>query len=197
MRYAGDMAAKLPRLESVLACLGALALAAGLGLVLSADLRARFGAVLAAGGAPAGSERAQVIRVIDGDTLVVADGRTVRLLGIDTPETHNPSLRGPQPFGEAATLRLTALVQDRTVTLERDSTDTDHYGRSLRHVWVGRTLIAELLAREGLGHALAIPPDTRHAERIRTAQVAAKTAGRGVWGLPRPTPLAIFATSEP
>jgi micrococcal nuclease len=184
-------------MESALACLGALALAAGLALALSADLRARVGAALAADGAPAGSERAQVIRVIDGDTLVVADGRTVRLLGIDTPETHNPSLRGPQPFGDTATLRLSALVQDRTVILERDATDTDHYGRTLRHVWVGRALVAELLAREGLGHALAIPPDTRHAERIRAAQAAAKAAGRGIWGLPRPTPLAIFATPEP
>jgi micrococcal nuclease len=184
--------------EPALASLGALALAAALGLALSPELRAHFGAALTdGGGAPAGAERVRVLRVIDGDTLVAEDGRSVRLLGIDTPETHNPSMRGPQPLGEAATARLTEMVEGKVVALEPDVADADHYGRALRHVWVGRTLVAEALAREGLGHALVIPPNTRHAERIRAAEAAAKTAGRGLWGLPRPTALPIFATPGP
>jgi len=186
-------------LEPALASLGALALAAALGLALSPQLRARVGAGLINGGsgAPPGSERSRVVHVVDGDTLVVEDGRTIRLLGIDTPETHNPNLRGPQALGEAATTRLAAMVEGKTVELESDETNTDHYGRALRHVWLGRTLVAETLAREGLGHALVIPPNTRHAERIRAAEAAAKAAGRGLWGLPRPTPLPIFATPGP
>ena len=138
------------------------------------------------------TEPARVATVIDGDTLVLEDGRTVRLLGIDTPETVHPDMDGPQPYGLAASERLRMLVEGRHVRLERDVSDVDHFGRTLRHVWQGRTLVAERLLREGLGHAQAIPPDTRHAARLRDAERAAREAGRGLWSVPRPTSLPIF-----
>ncbi len=183
--------------DDVLSLLGAVVLALGLTLVASSSARRAVGAWLAAASGPAGAERAQVARVVDGDTVELADGRTVRLLGIDTPETHNPSLNGPQPLGQEATLRLRDLVEGQTVALEPDTTDRDHYGRLLRHVWRGRTLLSALLAREGLGRAYVLPPDTRHAETIRAAEAEARAAGRGLWGLPRPTPLAIFGSPPP
>jgi micrococcal nuclease len=182
-------------LESGLAAIGALALAALLGLVASPSARRAVGAGLTSwAGGPAGAESVAVARVVDGDTLDLVDGRTVRLLGVDTPETHNPAMAGPQPLGEAAGARLRELVEGRSVQLEADATDRDHYGRLLRHVWLGRTLVAAALLREGLGRAYIIPPDEHHAAALRDAEAEARAARRGVWGLPRPTSLPIFGT---
>ncbi len=185
------------RVERWLARAGGLALALAAALALSGGLREQAARWLQDAGGPAGAEHVRVVEVVDGDTLVVEDGRSVRVLGVDAPETHNPNLEGPQPLGAAATARLAALVAGRTVGLERDTTDADHYGRALRHVWVGRTLVAERLVAEGLGRVLVIPPDTRHADRLRAAEADAKADRRGVWGLPRPTALPIFAASDP
>jgi micrococcal nuclease len=149
-------------------------------------------AVSGVGGQPAGLETAIVARVIDGDTLLLGDGRTVRLLGVDAPETSNPNMVSAQPFGREATEALAAAVAGRAVGLERDVTDADHYGRLLRHVWCDDVLVAERLAGQGLAHAGAFPPDTRHAERILQAEQRARDAGLGLWGLPRPTSLPAF-----
>ena len=130
--------------------------------------------------------------VIDGDTLALVDGRRVRLLGLDAPETRHPDMAGPQPFGEAARDRLSDLVLGRTVRLERDVTDRDHFGRTLRHVWLGRRLVAAELVSSGLAHAQPIAPDLRHAGCLRAAESVARAGARGLWGLPRPTPNAVF-----
>ena len=115
-------------------------------------------------GPPRDAESAHVVAVIDGDTIVIDNGRHVRVIGIDTPETVHPDLDGPQPFGPEATARMSDLVEGRRVALEADATDSDHYGRELRHLWIGRRLAAEILIREGLGHVLMIPPNTGHAD---------------------------------
>jgi micrococcal nuclease len=133
-----------------------------------------------------------VERVIDGDTLVVTGGRTVRLLGVDAPETVNPNMAAGQALGDAAAARLGELVTGREVLLERDVSEIDHYGRLLRHVWVGRALAGEVLVREGLARAGSVPPDVRHSELLEAAEAEARRSGRGMWGLPRPTPLPIF-----
>src|SRR5512137_2671611 len=116
------------RLEAWLAQAGAVAAGVVLVLLAAPSLRAGAGAWLAASAGPAGAERVRVARAVDGDTLDLADGRTVRELGIDTPETHNTALAGAQPLGPEATDRMAALVEGRTVSLEADTTDRDHYG---------------------------------------------------------------------
>lgn len=148
-------------------------------------------------GPPRGLDAVAVLEVIDGDTLVVEGLGTVRILGIDTPETRHPDMAGPQPLGPAATARLRSLVEGRRVRLEPDVEPRDHYDRALRHVWVGRRLVAEILAEEGLAHELFIAPNLRHARRIRAASQRARASGRGLWGLPRPTPLPIFQGAAP
>jgi endonuclease YncB( thermonuclease family) len=141
---------------------------------------------------PAGSEVVAAVRVIDGDTLSVAGGRTVRILAMDAPETANPNMTGPQPFGPEAARRLESLVAGREVTLERDVSDKDHYGRLLRHVWVDGELVSEILLREGLARWGSTPPDTRYSDQLRRAEDDAKAGGLGLWGQERPTPLPIF-----
>jgi micrococcal nuclease len=141
---------------------------------------------------PADATAARVVEVIDGDTIRLEDGSTVRVLGLDAPETRHPDLRGPQPFGVEAAERLRELVQGRTVRLERDISDRDHYGRLLRHVWIDRSLVAEVLVREGLAHPMSIPPDRKHVHRLRAAEEEARDASIGLWSVPRPTSLPLF-----
>lgn len=102
----------------------------------------------------------QVIKVIDGDTIKVdVDGKieTVRLVGIDTPETVDPR-RPVECMGMAASNFAKALLEDRLVRLETDSTqgDRDRYGRLLRFVFlqdgtdVGKLLLLGGYAQESL-----------------------------------------------
>jgi endonuclease YncB( thermonuclease family) len=121
--------------------------------------------------APPDGTWARVTDVVDGDTITVEGGESVRVLGLDAPETGNPNMDGAQPLGFAASRRLRELLLGREVVLERDASDRDHYGRRLRHVWCGGELVAEVLVAEGLAYAMSIPPNTRYAARLRAAGV--------------------------
>ncbi|MDF2461663.1 MAG: nuclease (SNase domain protein) [Candidatus Saccharibacteria bacterium] len=127
-----------------------------------------------------------VTQVIDGDTIEVKlDGRLerVRLLGIDTPETHDP--RKPvQCFGEAAAAHATALLKNQNVRLEPDplNSDRDKYLRLLRYVYLpDGTLVNAALIRDGYAFAYTVFPLTR-LEEFRALEAEARTAGRGLWG---------------
>ena len=169
--------AALADIEPLLAMLGALTVARAASRAAVPGLRREVGARLLAHTGPPCAERTAVERVVDGDTLVVSAGRFVRMLSVDAPETVNPNLTGPQALGQQARERLDELVAGRTVALERDVTDTDHYGRLLRHVWVGGRLVAEILVREGLAYAMPTPPALNYERRIRADAASARAAG--------------------
>src|SRR5690348_2856653 len=82
--------------------------------------------------------KATVVRVVDGDTIVVhinGSDETVRILGIDTPETHKPDTP-VECFGPQASDRMTALLpKGTTVRLVRDVEARDRYGRLLAYVY--------------------------------------------------------------
>ena len=115
----------------------------------------------------------------DGDTIeVVLAGRRrerVRYIGIDTPE------RGDCYYGEA-TARNGELVMGKRVRLERDRTDRDRYGRLLRYVYVGDTLVEAKLVEEGYAVAKAYPPDTKHQSLLERLQGEAQRKMLGLWG---------------
>jgi micrococcal nuclease len=139
--------------------------------------------------APAG-EPAEVLAVVDGDTITVrlASGatNTVRYIGVDTPETKDP--RVPvECFGAEASARNAELVAGRTVYLERDVSERDRYDRLLRYVWVEGDDGALRFANEELvkwGHASAVsfPPDVKYQQRFADAERVARQEGRGLWG---------------
>ncbi|MGH7586059.1 MAG: thermonuclease family protein [Gemmatimonadales bacterium] len=116
-----------------------------------------------------------VERVTDGDTLRCTDGRRVRLIGIDAPERE----QGGYERSRDGLLRLAR--PGSTVRLEHDVTALDRYGRTLAYVWVGDTLVNELMVREGWAFLYTVPPNVRHEERLRDAQRAARDAGAGLW----------------
>ena len=149
------------------------------------------------GQAPVGpTESAVVLRVIDGDTVEVDRGRgpeRVRYIGVDTPETVHPD-QAVGFMGPEASAYNASLVDGETVLLEREESDTDRYGRLLRHVWIAVPERPEVfrhvgLALLGTGHARAVgyPPDDAYASVFAVAEATAREAGVGVWGT-QPSP---------
>lgn len=130
--------------------------------------------------------RATVKTVIDGDTIVVRIGgrdENVRLLGIDTPETHKPDT-GVECFGPEASDRLAALLpQGTTVRLVRDVEARDRYGRLLAYVYRDSDglFIDVTMVSEGYAGTLPIPPNLAHRGELDAAAAAAQTARRGLW----------------
>ena len=130
------------------------------------------------------SEGAYLVeRVVDGDTLVLAGGAKVRLIGVDTPETKDPR-RAPEPFGPEATEFTRRLVEGREVTLKFDLQRKDRYGRFLAYVYVGDRFVNEEIIRAGMGQALVQYPFSRDMKRVfLAAQDDAQQARRGIWSV--------------
>ena len=131
-----------------------------------------------------------VVRPVDGDTLVArAGGRTfyVRLLGIDTPETHRPGTP-VECGGRQASAHMNALAPAGTrVRLETDPTQdrVDRYGRLLAYVWLPDGQLAETEELES-GWAMTYVYHGRPVElfsRLAAAARDARAAHRGVWAL--------------
>lgn len=129
---------------------------------------------------------ATVMRVVDGDTIHVRVGmedEKVRLIGIDTPETHGPGgLR--ECFGSEATRRAQALLPAGTkVRLVRDVEPRDRYGRLLAYVYrIADGLFVNLtLAAEGYAATLTYPPNVAHAKELDAATRTARSTDRGLW----------------
>ncbi len=139
-------------------------------------------AVAAADLLPAG-EDATVEEVVDGDTIVVAGGTRVRLIGVDTPETKDPRT-AVQCFGAQAHAFTAGLLPEGTaVRLVHDVERRDRYQRTLAYVYrasdglfVNATLVAE-----GYAQAATYPPNVAHAEELTALARAAREEGRGLW----------------
>lgn len=131
-------------------------------------------------------ERALVTKVIDGDTIVVNDKSTVRFIGVDTPETVDPR-RPVGCFGKEASNEAKQLLSGQEIILQKDVSDTDKYGRSLRYIFLplenDRLLfVNDYLVREGFAKVLTYPPDVKYNEQFRQAEKEAKESKRGLWG---------------
>lgn len=129
-------------------------------------------------------EKAMVKRVIDGDTIELADGRKVRYTGIDTPETVDP--RKPVAcFGKEASDKNKALVLGKVVELEKDISEIDKFGRLLRYVYVdvGGQLIMvnEELVRQGYATNSTFPPDIKYQDLFQGTERQARQGNLGLW----------------
>ena len=124
----------------------------------------------------------RVARVVDGDTLVLADSKEyVRLIGADTPETVKRNWP-VEPWGPEATAFTKQFVSGGEVRLEFDGPPRDKYGRMLAFVWVGDRMLSEELIRAGLARAeLKYPYSAEKKARFRRAEAEAQSARRGIW----------------
>lgn len=123
---------------------------------------------------------ALVTEVIDGDTIRLKTGETVRYIGIDTPETKHPH-KPVECFGKEATQKNIELVLGRNVRLIKDVSDVDKYGRLLRYVYVGDVFINKELVRQGYAYATAFPPDIAQQAVLDAAQKDAQREVLGLW----------------
>lgn len=132
---------------------------------------------------------ALVTEVIDGDTIRLESGETVRYIGIDTPETKHPN-KPIECFGKEASQKNIELVLGRNVKLVKDVSETDRYGRLLRYVYVGDVFINQELVRQGYAYSSAFPPDISQQELFNEAQKSAQQDILGLWNkaICAPTP---------
>lgn len=124
-----------------------------------------------------------VRQVVDGDTLRLRDGRSVRLIGINTPELGRKG-RSDEPFAVQAKRRLQALINasDGRVGLLQGVQRQDRYGRTLAHLYdhLGRNIEAQLLS-EGLGFMVAVAPNTALVDCQAAAERQARQQRLGLW----------------
>ncbi len=127
-----------------------------------------------------------VSAVIDGDTFQIQTPsgiRTVRLIGIDTPET-DPNRGGIECFGNEATHFAKRLLEDETLRLEYDESqgDTDIYDRLLRHAFLpDGTNVGERLIKEGFAKEYTFNQPYAYQKLFKEAEKTAQTNQRGVW----------------
>ena len=127
------------------------------------------------------SRRVQVERVIDGETLLVARGQTVRLIGVDAPEL-NSNLPAMKSYAEKAKALTEKLVLNKRVKLRFDQQRKDRFGHSLAYVYVGGISVNEKLLHEGLARVVR---RIRFQEKKNyiALEKRAERAGRGIWQL--------------
>ena len=138
------------------------------------------------GSAAARAGRAEVVRVVDGDTIVVrlaGAQEKVRLIGIDTPESVDPR-SVVECFGREAGRRTAAILPPGTaVRLVRDVEARDRYSRLLAYVYrASDDLFVNLtLVSEGYASVATYPPNVAHLEELTAAARTAREHGRGLW----------------
>ncbi len=130
--------------------------------------------------------RVTVSRVYDGDTLKLADGRKLRLIGLNTPERGRDG-RTDEPFYRKAKQQLQRLIQqsNHRIHLLYGQQRHDRHGRLLAHPFTadGKNISAQLL-RQGLGFLVAIAPNVRLVDCYQQAEQQARQQQRGIWSHP-------------
>ncbi|WP_392436333.1 thermonuclease family protein (plasmid) [Finegoldia magna] len=126
--------------------------------------------------------KVKVLRVVDGDTFkCMIDGKeqTVRLIGVDTPESVNPNKEKNTVEGKIASEYTKRYLEDRDVELEYDIQKTDKYGRVLAYVWNGDTLFNFKLIRDGIAKPMTIAPNVKYSKIIRNLEKKAVENNKG------------------
>ena len=129
----------------------------------------------------------QVIRVIDGDTLLLnvdSEEKRIRLVGIDTPESVNPDKSKNTEEGIIASQFTKDLMTDASVFLEYDVQREDDYGRTLAYVYTdrGKTMLQDLLLEAGMATTMTIQPNSKYADRFYAEMARARENKTGFWG---------------
>lgn len=126
------------------------------------------------------TEPLEVVYVIDGDTLILADGRHVRLIGINTPEKDSAKLAA---LAALARRQLTAWLaaNDNHIRLAFGPERKDHYERTLAYVFAGSEDMGLRLLSAGLAWFAVVPPNQAHVACYRATETRARRAQRGLW----------------
>lgn len=183
-------------LDSVKAAAAALLVAALFALAVALGGCASTDDGGASGGIPEGFEQAEVVRVVDGDTLqVYLDGekQKVRLIGINCPESvASDESRNTAEGVDASDFTHELLREGDVVWLQRDYNDVDQYDRLLRYVWIdapadpfdedeiASKMLNAILVGEGYAEARVYGEDDLYAEELDDLERDAVKNDRGV-----------------
>ncbi len=135
--------------------------------------------------APTSNETFEVSQIIDGDTIRLSTGEKVRLIGINSPERD-------QPYYAEATQKLSELIGDNQVTLKKDVTDKDQYGRLLRYIYVNDSFVNLEMVKQGYAISYPFPPNTKHVDEFEDAEEEARNSQIGIWA---PSPFTLTVSS--
>lgn len=129
----------------------------------------------------------EVVRVSDGDTIVVqVDGEevSVRLIGVDAPESVHFDDSKNTPEGAVASQWTCDLLDDAFVYLEYDVEKTDKYGRTLAYVYLddGVTMVERSMLADGMAQVMTIQPNSKYADEFVEIQKNARENEAGFWG---------------
>jgi micrococcal nuclease len=125
--------------------------------------------------------RAQVVAVLDGDTIVISGGKKVRYAGLNTPESRHPD-KLPEYCGQEAFEANRRLVAGKTVRLEYGEQRRDKYGRLLAYVYVDSLFVNAELIRQGYAQVSTYKDNQRYHAEFEQLQQHAIATRRGMWG---------------
>ena len=140
--------------------------------------------------------QADVVRVIDGDTIEIRfiDGAIERLrfIGVDTPEKGDP-------YGAEATSYTSKALASKKIWIERDAGERDRYGRLLGYVWLSppmrgdegdirSNLFNARLLLDGYAKLMTVPPNVKYVDQFTTYQASARNEDKGLWGISAAAP---------
>ena len=132
------------------------------------------------------SELYKVVRVVDGDTIIIDYKGTeerVRLIGVDTPESVHPDKEKNTEFGTTASNFSKELLTDKYVKIELDVQERDQYGRILAYVYLNDVMVNKTLLQEGYAKVATYPPNVKYVDDFTSIQEEARNNKKGLWGL--------------
>lgn len=132
------------------------------------------------------SELYKVVRVVDGDTIIIDYNGTeerVRLIGVDTPESVHPDKEKNTKFGTTASNFSKELLTDKYVKIELDVQERDQYRRILAYVYLDDVMVNKILLQEGYAKVATYPPNVKYVDDFTAIQEEARNTKKGLWGL--------------
>lgn len=127
----------------------------------------------------------KVVNVSDGDTFVIdcdGDEVTVRLLGVDTPESVHPDSEKNSPEGEIASEFTKDLLEGKSVSLKFDEEMYDKYDRVLAYVYLDEKMVNALLLEKGYAKVTIYEPNDKYKTYFQSLELMAKLKKAGFWG---------------
>jgi endonuclease YncB( thermonuclease family) len=127
-------------------------------------------------------ETRAVARVVDGETLLLDEGRRLRLIGALAPRAGDVgAAAGSWPPENEARAALATLAEGRSVALWHDRRQRDRYGQLLAHVTIGSDWLQGTLVARGLARAYGRPGSDACAEALAKLERRAREDGLGLW----------------
>lgn len=130
-------------------------------------------------------ENYKVVKVVDGDTIVVehkGKEERVRLIGVDTPESVHPDASKNTEEGKTASKFTKSKLEGKEVELEFDVQERDKYGRLLAYVWINGEMYNKVLLKEGYAKVATFPPNVKYVDEFTSLEKEARENKKGLWG---------------